>query len=104
MFNVSYSFSFVESACTDNDGPSYPRVKGLHHCERAWLPVDSLLCRQYRTNGQRECTNVTWVMRVCSTGCVRDVVSFCLPWREHMFNGTGSTGREKMFKSGSTGF
>ena len=27
--NVSYVFSFVESGCTVDDTPSYPRVKGM---------------------------------------------------------------------------
>ena len=35
-------------------------------CVPAWWPGDPVLSRQYRTRRQSECTNDTWVMRVCS--------------------------------------
>ena len=72
--NVSYGFSFVESGCAVDVGPSYPRVKGrcnnvdgsgqfVLSCNPvlllstvsccggvlAWLPGDPVLSRQYRS-------------------------------------------------------
>ena len=129
---MSHGFPFVESGYIVNDGPGYPRVKGMCNnvdgsgqwvlsckpgppavnvvtlwgcaCQVAGWPCLELAVPVVKRHW---CANDAWVKRVSSEKITCGTWSslFSLPVKELEFNQIGSTDREngEVFKSGSTG-